>query len=121
MPRLLVNLDVFDIERAVAFYRDGLGLRVGRRFDAGFVELLGGDVPIYLLAKYANRHGLVSGATGTGKTVSLMVVAEGLSRIGVPVFIADVKGDVSGIADPGDPAADASERDDGSAPGTLAV
>jgi predicted enzyme related to lactoylglutathione lyase len=53
MPRLLVNLDVFDIERAVTFYTEGLGLRVGRRFDAGFVELLGGDVPIYLLAKDA--------------------------------------------------------------------
>jgi DNA helicase HerA-like ATPase len=64
--------------------------------------LLGkGDRQIYLLAKYANRHGLVSGATGTGKTVSLLVMAEGLSRIGVPVFIADVKGDVAGLAMPG--------------------
>jgi uncharacterized protein len=61
--------------------------------------LLGkGDQPIYLLGKYANRHGLTSGATGTGKTVSLLVIAEGLSRIGVPVFIADVKGDVAGLA-----------------------
>src|SRR5258706_5088125 len=63
-----------------------------------------GDQQITLLAKYANRHGLVSGATGTGKTVSLLVVAEGLSRIGVPVFIADVKGDVAGLAMPGTPA-----------------
>src|SRR5262249_39179301 len=45
-----------------------------------------------------NRHGLVAGATGTGKTVSLLVLAEGFSRLGVPVFMADVKGDVSGIA-----------------------
>jgi hypothetical protein len=51
-----------------------------------------GEQPVYLLAKYGNRHGLVAGATGTGKTVSLMVVAEGFSRLGVPVFMADVKG-----------------------------
>jgi lactoylglutathione lyase len=53
MPKLLVNLDVDDVERAVAFYTSGLGLRVGRRFDEAFVELLGADVPIYLLAKAA--------------------------------------------------------------------
>ena len=57
-----------------------------------------GEQPVYLLAKYGNRHGLVAGATGTGKTVSLMVVAEGFSRLGVPVFMADVKGDVAGLA-----------------------
>lgn len=60
-----------------------------------------GEQPVYLLAKYANRHGLVAGATGTGKTVSLLVMAEGFSRLGVPVFIADVKGDVAGLALPG--------------------
>ena len=61
--------------------------------------LLGkGDQPVHLLAKYGNRHGLVAGATGTGKTVSLMVMAEGFSRLGVPVFMADVKGDVAGLA-----------------------
>src|SRR5689334_18805280 len=53
MPQLLVNLDVPDVERAIDFYTRGLGLRVGRRFDAGFVELLGGDAPIYLLQKDA--------------------------------------------------------------------
>src|SRR5690348_2245231 len=53
---------------------------------------------VVLLPKYGNRHGLVAGATGTGKTVSLMTIAEGFSRIGVPVFIADVKGDVAGLA-----------------------
>ena len=64
--------------------------------------LLGkGDHQVFLLAKYANRHGLVAGATGTGKTVSLLVMAEGLSREGVPVFLADVKGDVAGLAMPG--------------------
>ena len=53
---------------------------------------------VHLLPKYGNRHGLVAGATGTGKTVTLMTLAEGFSRIGVPVFLADVKGDLSGIA-----------------------
>ena len=64
--------------------------------------LLGkGDEPVYLRAKYGNRHGLTAGATGTGKTVSLMLIAEGFSRIGVPVVMADVKGDVAGLAMPG--------------------
>lgn len=54
-----------------------------------------------LLPHLANRHGLVAGATGTGKTVTLRVLAEGFSRIGVPVFLADVKGDLSGLARPG--------------------
>ena len=57
-----------------------------------------GATPVRLLGKYGNRHGLVAGATGTGKTVSLMVLAEGFSRMGVPVFIGDVKGDVAGLA-----------------------
>src|SRR5574341_1277205 len=57
-----------------------------------------GEQPVRLLLKYGNRHGLVAGATGTGKTVSLLVLAEGFSRLGVPVFMADVKGDVSGLA-----------------------
>jgi len=54
----------------------------------------------YLLPGFANRHGLVTGATGTGKTVTLQVLAEGFSRIGVPVFLADVKGDLSGLSQP---------------------
>ena len=54
-----------------------------------------------LLPGMANRHGLVAGATGTGKTVTLQVMAERFSRIGVPVFVADVKGDLSGISQPG--------------------
>lgn len=66
--------------------------------------LLGrGEQPVHLLAKYGNRHGLVAGATGTGKTVSLLVLAEGFSRLGVPVFMADVKGDVAGLAMAGVP------------------
>ncbi len=60
-----------------------------------------GESPVFLLPRMANRHGLIAGATGTGKTVSLQVLAEGFSRIGVPVFMADVKGDLSGISQPG--------------------
>ena len=58
----------------------------------------------------ANRHGLVTGATGTGKTVTLQVLAEHLSRIGVPVFLADVKGDLSGLAAAGTPSPKLRER-----------
>src|SRR6478752_5034179 len=58
--------------------------------------------PENLLLKLANRHGLVTGATGTGKTVTLQVMAEGFARNGVPVFAADIKGDLSGIVAPGD-------------------
>jgi len=54
-----------------------------------------------MTARMANRHGMVAGATGTGKTVTLQILAEGFSRIGVPVFLADVKGDLSGLARPG--------------------
>lgn len=60
-----------------------------------------GEQQVSLLARYGNRHGLIAGATGTGKTISLMVLAEGFARMGVPVFIADVKGDVAGLALPG--------------------
>ena len=59
--------------------------------------------PCELLLSRANRHGLVAGATGTGKTVTLQTLAEGFSRAGVPVFCADVKGDLSGIGAPGTP------------------
>ena len=53
---------------------------------------------LFLLPRMANRHGLIAGATGTGKTVTLQSLAESFSRIGVPVFMADVKGDLSGMA-----------------------
>jgi len=66
--------------------------------------------PRYLLPKMANRHGLVAGATGTGKTVTLQVMAEAFSRAGVPVFAADVKGDLSGISQPGKENAKIAER-----------
>jgi DNA helicase HerA-like ATPase len=63
-----------------------------------------------LLAKMANRHGLIAGATGTGKTVTLQVLAEGFSSMGVPVFLADVKGDLAGISQPGGQSPKVQER-----------
>src|SRR3954447_24970576 len=54
-----------------------------------------------ILPKMGNRHGLIAGATGTGKTVTLQRLAEGFSSIGVPVFMADVKGDLAGLSQPG--------------------
>jgi DNA helicase HerA-like ATPase len=62
-----------------------------------------GEHPQHLLLRYANRHGLIAGATGTGKTLSLQGLAEGFSASGVPVFIADIKGDLSGLAQAGIP------------------
>ena len=59
------------------------------------------NADVNLLPKLANRHGLITGATGTGKTVSLQVLAEGFSRLGVPVFMADVKGDLTGLSQTG--------------------
>lgn len=59
------------------------------------------DKPVYLLPKMANRHGLIAGATGTGKTVTLQTLAESFSARGVPVFLADVKGDLAGLSQPG--------------------
>lgn len=68
----------------------------------GFKLLIGkGDVSTELLSKMSNRHGLIAGATGTGKTVTLKVMAEHFSSIGVPVFLADVKGDLASVAEPG--------------------
>jgi hypothetical protein len=75
--------------------------------EAGSIFAGGGGegygVPQRLLLGYANRHGLIAGATGTGKTVTLQVLAEGFSAAGVPVFAADIKGDLSGIAAAGNP------------------
>jgi len=65
---------------------------------------LGASVkPEYIRLGYGNRHGLITGATGTGKTVSLQVMAEGFSNAGVPVFCADIKGDLAGLAEAGEP------------------
>ncbi len=73
--------------------------------EAIFVGGGGADyaAPQQLLLRYGNRHGLIAGATGTGKTVTLQILAEGFSAAGVPVFMADVKGDLSGLARAGSP------------------
>ncbi len=69
--------------------------------DLHKVWLATGDAPVYLEPGMANRHGLIAGATGTGKTVTLKVLAESFSDMGVPVFLADIKGDLSGMANQG--------------------
>ena len=69
-----------------------------------------GEHELALLPALANRHGCITGATGTGKTITLQVLAENFSRIGVPVFMADVKGDLTGIAKAGQASAKMSER-----------
>ncbi|GGB08657.1 hypothetical protein GCM10011491_40880 [Brucella endophytica] len=75
---------------------DSIFLGASRKPDDSYQQ------PEHLLLKYGNRHGLVTGATGTGKTVTLQVLAEGFSAAGVPVFCADIKGDLSGIAAEGE-------------------
>lgn len=67
----------------------------------GKIWLGTGEHPVCLLPQMANRHGLIAGATGTGKTVSLKVLAEGFSDMGVPVFLADIKGDLAGMVQSG--------------------
>src|SRR5512132_4240312 len=69
-----------------------------------------GDIELFLLPQMANRHGLITGATGTGKTVTLQVLAEEFSRIGVPSFMADVKGDLAGLAAAGVPTPKMTQR-----------
>ena len=69
-----------------------------------------GKEPIYMNPKMVNRHGLIAGATGTGKTVSIRVLSETFSDMGVPVFLADIKGDVSGICKAGEPNKHVDER-----------
>ena len=73
--------------------------------DSLFIGLSDQDAPQGLVLKRANRHGLIAGATGTGKTVTLQGLAEGFARAGVPVFLADVKGDIAGMAKAGSEAA----------------
>ncbi|MES9938244.1 MAG: helicase HerA-like domain-containing protein, partial [Sedimenticola sp.] len=69
-------------------------MSVGSNFTIGGTDGLG----IQQLGSMSNRHGMIAGATGTGKTVTLQILAEGFSRMGVPVFAADIKGDLSGLA-----------------------
>ncbi|MBQ6684824.1 MAG: DUF853 family protein, partial [Firmicutes bacterium] len=69
--------------------------------DQHKVWLATGSAPIYLEPGMANRHGLIAGATGTGKTVTLKLLAESFSDMGVPVFLADIKGDLTGMCQMG--------------------
>ena len=69
--------------------------------DEGKIWLATGTERVYLEPSMANRHGLIAGATGTGKTVTLKVIAESFSDLGVPTFIADIKGDLTGMCEPG--------------------
>jgi uncharacterized protein len=78
--------------------------------DTNNIWIATGKAPVYMRAKMVNRHGLVAGATGTGKTVSIKVLAEAFSDMGVPVFMADIKGDVSGLCMAGVPNSRVDER-----------
>ncbi|MCQ2549687.1 MAG: DUF853 domain-containing protein [Lachnospiraceae bacterium] len=71
-------------------------------FDKKVLIGKAGEEPVYIYPKMANRHGMIAGATGTGKTVTLKVMAESFSACGVPVFLADVKGDLAGMCKPGE-------------------
>jgi Predicted ATPase len=77
---------------------------------APIIVAQGHQAPVVLLPKFANRHGCITGATGTGKTVTLQVLAEAFSRIGTPVFVADVKGDLSGLSQAAVPSEKLRER-----------
>ncbi len=92
---------------ASAYAVQGLSVELGKGVLKGTLEP---EADVRFPLKMANRHGLIAGATGTGKTRTLQLIAEQLSEQGVPVFAADVKGDVSGVAMPGDAAGPAATR-----------
>src|SRR5688572_1730485 len=73
-------------------------IEIGHAIREGVVQP---DLPIRIPIAMMNRHGLIAGSTGTGKTRTLQLLAESLSRAGVPTFVSDIKGDVSGMAKPG--------------------
>ncbi len=93
---------------AAAYAVDGPSVDLGRGVHEGTVHQ---DAKVQVALRMMTRHGLIAGATGTGKTKTLQLIAEQLSAQGVPVFVADVKGDVSGIAAPGDPEGPGAKRD----------
>ena len=92
---------------AQAYTTQGPAIELGQGVHEG---ALVHEAVVKVPLKMMNRHGLIAGATGTGKTRTLQVLAEQLSAAGVSVLLADVKGDVSGMADPGDPASPAGKR-----------
>ena len=94
-------------EVAAGYAFDGPALELGRlALDADTVTDVDVRIPLAML----NRHGVVAGATGTGKTKTLQLLAEQLSQAGVPVFAADIKGDLSGISTAGEPGPRVTER-----------
>src|SRR3954468_18633064 len=93
---------------APAYATDGAAVDLGRGVHDGAVAP---EAVVKLPLRMVNRHGLIAGATGTGKTKTLQGLAEQLSAAGVPVFAADMKGDVSGLAAPGDADGPAAKRD----------
>ncbi|MDQ3897782.1 MAG: DUF853 domain-containing protein, partial [Actinomycetota bacterium] len=92
------NSDDFASRIAAAYATTGEALELGRGVRAGAVHP---EAVVQVPAAMCNRHGLIAGATGTGKTKTLQLMAEQLSAMGVPVFAADVKGDLSGLSRPG--------------------
>jgi DNA helicase HerA-like ATPase len=92
---------------AAAYATEGAALDLGRGVHAGELHR---DAVVQLPLSMLNRHGLVAGATGTGKTKTVQLMAEQLSAAGVPVFVADVKGDVSGLSTAGEPGGPAEKR-----------
>src|SRR5688500_15341401 len=95
--------DAFGPRDAEAYAAEGKALQLGRGVLEGETHA---DAVVQIPASMVNRHGLIAGATGTGKTKTLQLMAEQLSAMGVPVFAADIKGDLSGLSKPGE----ASER-----------
>src|SRR5438445_10098108 len=92
--------DDFASRIASAYATQGQAVELGR---AVLHQTTLPDAVVSIPAAMCNRHGLIAGATGTGKTKTLQLMAEQLSALGVPVFAADVKGDLSGISQPGQP------------------
>src|SRR5688500_20362367 len=98
MVRKAPDVATFGAEIAAAYATKGDAIELGvAKLDDTPVPEAGVRLPLAML----NRHGLIAGATGTGKTKTLQVIAEQLSAAGVPVVLADVKGDLSGLAQPG--------------------
>src|SRR4051794_12608518 len=93
---------------ATAYATDGAAVDLGRGVHDGAVAP---EAVVKLPLRMVNRHGLIAGATGTGKTKTLQGLAEQLSTAGVPVFVADVKGDVSGLSVAADAGGPAEKRD----------
>src|SRR5687768_18471125 len=92
---------------ASAYAAEGAALQLGRGVLAGETHR---DAVVQIPAAMLNRHGLIAGATGTGKTKTLQLMAEQLSAMGVPVFAADIKGDLSGLSTPGEAHEKVAER-----------